>query len=186
MENIMVAEGKGAIKGHKTNWVSDDPQFPCNGVDQNYLVQYECYQMQTSRMLGLSNYNFKYVADKCQDAPKDMIEVCYRSMGRDVAGQTLRDPSKIISFCQIAPVNNFRDCIRGALNVIIDFWGENLADQPQQLCKRLSEEDKGYCYTLLGTRLKDIFGKNNGKIEQVCQMGEKDFREACLNGTSQI
>ncbi len=184
MENIMVAEEKGAIRGHKSNWVSQDPKFPCNGVDQNYLVQYECYQMQTSRMLDISNYDFKYVADNCQDAPENMKAVCFKSMGRDIAGQTLRDPDKIIKLCQTAPAENFRDCITGAQNVIIDFWGENLTNQAAEFCNKLQADDKSFCYDLLRQRLKDIFAANVDKIKKVCEYGEKEFREVCLHGSS--
>lgn len=157
MENIMVAQGKGALKGHETRWISPDPHFPCNGVDPGYLVQFECYQMQTSRMLQLSDYSFEYISSQCQKAPENMAEVCFKSMGRDVAGQTLRDPEKIITSCKLAPQEYFKDCLAGALNVIIDFWGENIIDQPQKLCFALEKKDKNFCYELLGDRLKGIF-----------------------------
>ena len=182
MENILVAEGKGAIKAHLTNWVSEDPHFPCNAVEKDYFVQYECYQMQTSRMLDIFKYNFDKVREQCGKAPKDMVEVCFKSFGRDVAGQTLRDPVKIAHLCQTVPQDYFKECIRGALNVVIEFWGENLTNQPQQLCNRLGSDNKAFCYNLLAGRLKEIFGKNISKIQKVCEYGEKEFVEACIHG----
>lgn len=180
MENIMVDEGRGAVAGHKTNWVSSDPQFPCSGVDQDYHIQFECYQMQTSRMLHMFNYNFSLIAEECLKTPKNMTQVCFRSMGRDVAGQTLRDPEKIVNLCKTTPTDYFRSCIRGALNVIIDFWGENLSDQAGKLCDRLSLNDKNYCFGLLGNRLKDVFGKDVNRIKKVCSFSDQQFRSACL------
>ncbi len=185
MENIMVDEGRGAIKGHKTNWVSNDPHFPCSGVDKDYFVQYECYQMQTSRMLHMFDYKFSLISSECQNAPQYMVEVCFKSMGRDTAGHTLRDPLKIVDLCQITPHQYFRSCIKGALNVIIDFWGDNIKDQPQKLCQRLNEDDQGFCYGILGNRLKDIFGQDKDKIRLVCNENDKRYIDICINGTEQ-
>ncbi|MBI2021728.1 cupredoxin domain-containing protein [Candidatus Daviesbacteria bacterium] len=180
MENIMVAEGRGAVKGHKTEWVSSDPQFPCNSVDQSELVQFECYQMQTSRMLSIFNYNFQAIAAECQRTPANMMGVCFRSLGRDIAGQTLRDPDKIIQFCQVSPPWYFQECITGGLNVIVDFWGETMTNQPQTFCNKLaSSRDKTHCFQVLSQRLKDIFGNNNTKIEQLCQSADSGFSQTC-------
>lgn len=180
MENIMVASGKGAVSGHATNWVSNDPYFPCNGIDKSYQIQFQCYQMQTSRMIQLSNYDFNFISQACQGAPKNMISVCFTSMGRDLAGYVLRDHQKIVDHCNRIPKEYFRDCLRGALNVIIDFWGENLVDQPQQLCKILEGSEKEYCYTWFATRLKDVFLPNTAKIKDACGYVEDQFKENCL------
>lgn len=183
MENIMVAEGRGAIAGHKTKWINSDPHFPCNGVDRSYLVQFECYQMQTSRMLQLSSYNFNFIKDECLKAPSDMVSICFRSMGRDVAGQTLRDEEKILSICQIVPYIFFRECVTGALNVIIDFWGERVEDQPVKLCDRVANlPDKAYCFEVLGKRLVNIFGGNKGKIDKICNYADPAFLRTCSSG----
>lgn len=180
MENIMVAEGKGATPNHESKWINSDPHFPCNKVEQDPLVQYECYQMQTSRMLHLSNYNFGQIVSWCLKAPENMIPVCFRSMGRDIAGQTLRSPDGIISNCQASPREFFHECLTGAVNVVIDFWGEKLSDQPHQICKKLiSNSDKSFCYQLIGTRLKDIF-EDLPQIEKICRMSEGDFVDICL------
>ncbi len=183
MENILVAEGKGAIKAHQTNWVSDDPHFPCNAVEKNYLVQYECYQMQTSRMLDIFKYDFNPLVEQCLKAPEDMIGVCFKSYGRDAAGQTLRDPIKIAALCQKVPQVYFQECIRGALHVDIEFWGENMTNQPQQLCSQLDSDNKVFCYNVLTSRMKEIFGANLSKIKKVCEYFEKDFTKSCINVT---
>ncbi len=180
MENIMVAEGHGATPGHTTKWISQDPHFPCNSVDQSDPVQHECYQMQTSRMLHIFNYNFQPIAQECQRAPSKTIGTCFRSLGRDIAGQTLRDPDKIIQTCQITPPEYYKECITGGLNVIIDFWGERLSDQPQKLCNRLQNpDDKKYCFNILAKRLIDVFGENSSKIEQACKIADPLYYQVC-------
>lgn len=182
MENIMAASGKGAIKGHKTDWANNDPHFPCNSVLQTEIVQTECYQMQTSRMLQLSNYDFKYIVNECLRAPTNMVAVCFRSMGRDIAGQVLRDQDQIINLCQLSPPNQFQECLRGGLNVIVDFWGENITDQPQKLCNKLvNPKDKSYCFQTLGERLVNVFGANRAKIEDLCKVADPIYYQTCLS-----
>lgn len=182
MENIMVAGGKGAIRGHETKWVSPDPHFPCNSVDQGELVQFECYQMQTSRMLEIFDYDFQRIASECLRSPLNMVSVCFRSMGRDIAGQTLRDPDKIISLCQVSPYEHYQECLTGGLNVIADFWGETMTDQPQIFCnKLLYPKNKTHCFQTLSVRLKEIFGDNSSKIEELCKKADPMFYQTCVS-----
>lgn len=182
MENIMVAEGRGAIRGHNTAWVSDDPQFPCNHVEQSQLIQFECYQMQTSRMLSLFKYDFRRIVLECLRAPANMVNVCFRSMGRDIAGQTLRDPDGIINLCGLSPPNLLQECLTGGLNVIVDFWGEEMTDQPQKFCNKIGlPQDKAYCFQVLGERLKNVFGSNVSKIDSLCKKADPLYYQTCLS-----
>ncbi len=179
MENIVTAQGRGAGSSHDTKWANDDPQFPCNGVDQSFDVQYQCYLMQTSRMLDISHYDFSFVKDQCLKAPQNMMSVCFKSMGRDIAGQTLRDPKKIIDKCATVPDSYHAICIEGALNVIIDFWGERLTDQPQTLCSLLSDDEAITCFENFGLRLKDIFGSNGDAIINRCGIATSAHEKTC-------
>ncbi len=178
MENILVSEGKGVTPGHTTHWVNSDPHFPCNGVDQDGAIQYECYMMQTSRMLDIGNNDFKYVNQECQKAPQSLRDVCFKSMGRDIAGKTLRGPHKIIIQCQLAQSEFFDDCINGALNVVIDFWGEKLQGQAGQLCTILPENNKNVCYQTLAARIPGIFIKKSDQ-QHICDTFEPNFQDLC-------
>ncbi len=102
MENILTGQGLGAsTQDHNTQWVNkSDPNFPCDKVDSSYPVQYQCWQMQTSWMLTLAGYNFDIVSRQCLKAPDNMIPVCFKSMGRDASGNTLRNPEKIVAICK--------------------------------------------------------------------------------------
>lgn len=180
MENIVAAQGAGALIGHETEWVNNDPHFPCNSIGQDPLLQTQCYLMQTSRMLDIFRYDFAKVSDECLKAPNGLISTCFQSLGRDAAGFTLRDPVQILGICQKAPTTFFDYCITGSLNVIIDFWGENLSSQPFELCRLLKrEENKAFCYNLLGQRLKEVFANNYQKIRNLCQFAENDYKMYC-------
>lgn len=182
MENVLSGQGLGAnTRGHDTEWVNNtDPHFPCDKIDQNFDVQYQCYQMQTSWMLTLYKYDFDKVAVECLKAPENMVSVCFRSFGRDVAGQTLRNPSEITRLCDKAPVRSgYRnDCVVGALNVIVDFWGPELQGQATELCTMLSGEQKNTCYTTLSGRLRDLFSTSDERAK-VCATFEEEYQKLC-------
>lgn len=181
MENIVASQGRGALIGHETKWISSDPHFPCDEIDKASSVQVQCYLMQTSRMLDIYKYDVKKVADECRKAPDSMVTVCFQSLGRDIAGFTLRDPVKILKNCDLMPKDYYESCILGALNVIVDFWGDKIEDQPHQLCKQLSEDNKKeFCYKQIGIRLVGIFGQYIDKIKKVCSYSEASFEKSCL------
>lgn len=179
MENIMTAIGKGA-GGHQTSWVSDDPYFPCNKVDQeDNQLQTQCYLMQTSRMLKLEDYDFQKVSNLCIKVPQNQIFTCFQSLGRDAAGYVLRDPLKINEICLKVPDHQYEYCIKGAVNVIIDFWGSNISDKPYTLCKIISSEHKIACYQDISIRLMGIFN-DISLIKNSCLNAEKDYQSLCL------
>ncbi len=181
MENVVTAQGWGASKqAHTTNWVSKtDPHFPCNALSQDYDTQYTCYHMQTSWMLTMYGYDFDKVSAACLTAPKDMIPVCFESFGRDVAGQTLRDPKKILNLCTKAPDQYFEQCISGAVQVIIDFWGPGLKNQASVLCASVPENHKTSCYSIVGSRLNDLFKSGAPERKAVCDSFEASYQHLC-------
>ena len=158
MENIITSQGKGAKSGHETKWVSSDPYFPCNGIDQNSNIQYQCYLMQSSRMLDLKNYSFSEVSKLCLDAPLNMKTTCFQSLGRDAAGNKLRDPEKTLQICDQVDAFYYSNCVQGALNVIVDFWGEKLKNQAREFCQMVKPgQAQTQCFTTLSGRMKDVF-----------------------------
>lgn len=184
MENILTGQGLGASKSeHETSWLKkDDPYFPCNVIGNDSDLRYQCYQMQTSWMLTITGSDFKKIAEYCLQAPADMVSVCMKSYGRDAAGHTLRNQEKIIALCNNVPEkNNYRDnCLIGAVNVIVDFWGHELKDQAAGLCRLAAETNKNSCYTSLIFRLYGLFKGKNEKLE-ICRTMESPYKEQCFS-----
>ena len=171
MENIIAAEGLGGISGHGTKWVNTDPLFPCDAVSNSSSIQYECYIMQTSRMLDMYHHNFDRVAKECLNATAAYVSVCFKSFGRDAAGQTLRNITRIIQICNKVPKikDYYNQCIIGALNVIVDFWGPSLKGQATELCNSINDiPTKSDCYKSLAERLSDLFSKPSER-DAICQ-----------------
>ena len=185
MENIVSAQGFGAIAGHDTKWVNrDDPHFPCNQLGNDPSAQFQCYQMQTSWMLTLFQYDFAKVANECLNSTSSMISVCYRSYGRDAAGNTLRDPERIIELCDKVPKNEnyLEECVGGALNVIVDFWGALVGDHATDLCKLTEDRSKPGCYQTLTGRLNNVF-QNPADRKKICAGFEAPYDSQCLTLT---
>lgn len=181
MENIVTAQGRGAGQVHETKWANiADPLFPCNGLGDDYSVRYQCYQMQTSWMLTIFNYNFDRVKEECLRAPSDMRLVCFKSFGRDAAGHTLRDADKITKICGKVAENSdlYSECVNGALNVIVDFWGDGLKNQAAELCKKVLPIGKLTCYQTLSWRLRDVFSASEDRVE-ICGGFEADYQYLC-------
>lgn len=180
MENVVAAQGLGALRAHKTKWVSQDPHFPCNAIRQDPALQFHCYQMQTSWMLTLYHYDFERVAEECVKTRGDMVPVCFKSLGRDIAAQTLRKPGEIVARCDRVPrvKDSYDQCIAGAVNVIVDFWGGKLGDQATELCRLVPAPSKGTCYAVVASRLVDVF-RTPVERRRVCEGFEPPYQRLC-------
>ena len=182
MENVVTGQGLGTAKSpHATEWLNTtDPHFPCNKIDQEYSIQHECYGMQTSWMLYLNHYNFDEAIGECYNVPENMVLVCFQSLGRDIAGYTLRKPERIAELCGKVPKDKhyYDRCIDGALNVILDFWGPGLKDQATALCRLVEEPSKRSCYSILANALSFIF-LTPEEAEPVCRSFEEKYRNLC-------
>lgn len=182
MENLVTAEGKGADPAHTTSWVNNDPHFPCNAFPNEPELEAQCYHMQTSRMLVLFQNDFDRVLGECLKAPEKMRRACFRSFGRDAAGQVLREPLRIVQLCSKVPASHsyVDECVIGALHVIIDFWGKDLNDQASAFCKALPDQRKNTCYHALAERLPGLF-KNASEAQRVCRTFEAKYQSLCLS-----
>jgi len=65
-----------------------------------------CYLMQSSAILTFSGYDFAKAFAQCDKAPEVFVTTCYRSMGRDISGFTLRDVAKTVKLCQLGRLRN--------------------------------------------------------------------------------
>lgn len=179
MENIIIGQVQSIDGVHHTKWLSDDPHFPCNALDPgNNTLQFQCYMMQTSRMLNIYSYDYQKVIEQCSLAVAPMIPVCFQSLGRDIAGNVLRNPSEIVKNCNLVPETYRQNCFLGSLNVIVDFWGDKMEGYPHALCNLLSGNEQEICFRNLSTRLKDVYGSDNAKISTSCKLMGK-FEESC-------
>ena len=174
MENVV--GGLSGSMGHFSEFLSDDPHFPCNILDDRYVVP--CYFFQSSRMIQVFGGDFERLAAACAEAPSAAHAVCFGSMGRDVGGVTRGDPEGAIRLCSHAedPANRL-DCLDGAVQD--SFWDPSGADDALAFCRTLGEDDaKRRCYSTIVERARFVLRTPEG-IRQFCGRLEEGYRQGC-------
>ncbi len=174
MENV--GGGLSGSMGHFTEFLSDDPHFPCNILDDRYVVP--CYFFQSSRMIQVFGGDFERLAAACAEAPAVAHAVCFGSMGRDVGGVTRGDPERAIRLCSYAEVPaNRLDCLDGAVQD--SFWDPAGADNALAFCRTLDEDDeKRRCYSTIVERSGFVLD-DPVALEGFCGRVEAGYREGC-------
>jgi hypothetical protein len=162
---------------HITKYLSDDPQFPCTVVDDQYKPA--CYFYQTSRMVKLFDADFKKVAGACALAPNIHQSNCFQSMGRDVGGVHRGNPNNAIAACAEAPAGALRrDCLSGAVQD--SFWDPTGQDNAIAFCTLLTNtEEKKSCYdTIFGRAPLLIAGDD---LKRFCKKAEEPYQASCAS-----
>ena len=181
MENIVGGLAKSDIdKGgdvdHFTKYLSDDPLYPCNVVEDKY--KWSCYFLQTSRMAQLFSGDFKKIAEGCLKAEKPYQQSCFDSMGRDVGGFNLQNPQKAIAECSNAPKGPYRlGCLMGAVQD--SMWDPTGQDDALTFCRLLTDkEEKNVCYNTIFSRSKEIFTSVED-LKNFCSKAESQYQNSC-------
>lgn len=185
MENIVGGMAKfdiekGGDAEHFTKYLSDDPQYPCNAVEDKY--KWTCYFLQTDRMLQLAGgdfRNFKKVSQNCLDAEKPYQQSCFESMGRTVGGVYRGDAKEAIAACQNAPKGPYRlGCLDGAVQDTL--WDPTGQDKALTFCKLLTDkEEKDACYNRIFSRVTEVFPQGSD-LRSFCSKAESQYQDKCL------
>jgi hypothetical protein len=145
MENISTSYGV------TSRYVRDeDPVYPCNWVAEEDKIT--CYQLVTSRILRVIGLDWERTAKICAGVESGYVRRCFESYGRDVAGQTHRDPEKILELCAIAGrYGGERDCVRfAALDMVAN---DKTGRQAAGLCSSTNGDVRAACYEAVGSIL---------------------------------
>ena len=151
MENVV--GGLSGSMGHFTEFLSDDPHFPCNILDDRYVVL--CYFFQSSRMIQVFGGDFERLAAACAEAPAVAHSVC--SYAEDPASRL--------------------DCLDGAVQD--SFWDPSGADNTLAFCRTLEEDvEKRRCYSTIVERARLVLDDPLA-FEGFCGRVEAGYREGC-------
>jgi len=175
MENIVGGLSEARNTGHFTKYLSSDPQFPCDSIDNKYKS--DCYFLQTSRMMQLFNSDFHKIASSCKNVPSQYQSSCFQSMGRDINGSSNHDIAKSIANCHFAPFGDYRnDCLAGAVQDT--FWTDKGESEALTFCSLLKDEKElKRCYETILNRAKDILDRN--KYRQMCPKIPQPYNSSC-------
>ena len=174
MENVV--GGLSGSMGHYSEYLSEDPHFPCNVLEDRYVAP--CYFYQSSRMVQVFNGDFERVAMACAEAPSLAYKVCFQSMGRDVGGVTRGHPERAIQHCSYAEAGEHRlDCLEGAVQD--SFWDAAGVDNALAFCTTLDAADeKGRCYLVIIQRARYIY-QTAPELEAFCNRIDEAYRGGC-------
>jgi len=174
MENIVAVNTTNPHHPHRHQLDSDDPLAPCNHVERKY--QGACYLLQSSAILMLNGYNFSQAFKTCEQAPREFIDICYQSMGRDVSGFTLRDIERSYSICLQGSPQYIHQCIVG---VAKDFVNHSARAEPGlTFCQRVDSRYKGSCYEAVGFMVSELYSNTQARRE-ACAPAEEGYQSVC-------
>ena len=152
-----------------------DLLYPCSVLTEKYLRA--CYLMQTSAVLTFLNYDFAQAFAQCARVEGEHQTTCYRSLGRDISGYTLRDAVRVNELCRLGQGDQIRQCFIGAVKDFI--LTDANPDPGLALCRSLDGPFKKDCYATVGEMVVPLFDDKN-KRAQACRRGEDDYVDACL------
>ncbi len=140
MENVVSAQ-----QGIQTDLRTDDLLYPCNVIGDDYVD--ECFAMQTSWILynlGYADENFAEAFAICDTVQAEMVDNCYRSMGRDISGSSLLEVSRVVRLCSLGDPAYQEECFVGAsLNAVYNDHGTAMATA---LCEAIPARMQDACY----------------------------------------
>ena len=174
MENVV--GGLAGTMGHTTEYLSDDPHFPCNILAQRYVAP--CYFYQTSRAVALFGYDFARTAQFCREAPSSAHRECFLSLGRDIGLVSRGEPAKAIELCGNATgADNRQACLEGAVQD--RFWQPAGADEALTFCRMLvRKNEKDACYWTITFRAKELY-EDASSLRGFCAEVEEPYRKWC-------
>lgn len=120
----------------------DEPMYPCTAVDEKY--KQTCYLMQTSYALRTVDYDYAKGFELCEtEADEGYVETCYRSMGRDISGNSHRESEKVVELCSLGDPELQTHCFQGAVKNAV--FNDHGLDNANVLCELVPERYKEDC-----------------------------------------
>ncbi len=120
----------------------DEPMYPCTAVEEQYKKT--CYLMQTSYALRTVDYDYAKGFDLCEtDADEGYVETCYRSMGRDISGNSHRESEKVVELCSLGDPELQAECYQGAVKNAV--FNDHGLENANRLCDLVPERYADAC-----------------------------------------
>jgi hypothetical protein len=155
MENV-IASNKSK------RYISDDPHFPCNGLEEKYKDA--CYLMQTSRMLELG-LSYRETGEECERT--SYRNTCMTSLGRDASNDARKDPKSATICMELGIETDKNSCINGMVYALSDNTLDGRYAFPY--CDSLPDDFADYCYTATISYLAKSLYINKTIIMESCK-----------------
>jgi hypothetical protein len=158
---------------------SADLLYPCSIMEPRHLIP--CYQIQTTAILHFTDGSYRKTAEACERAPRDLIPICYQSLGRDIAGRVGRHPGKVRNRCGKTGAEFRPWCYYGAAKAVIDWEADT--DEAMAFCASLGDQTgRARCYRAVGEQIKALFASEAERASQCAAATRPDGVGECRIG----
>ncbi len=140
MDNVITGQ-----QGNPKDLRTDDLVYPCNAIPDAYVA--DCFATQTSWMLTQTGYSAEHFAEVftiCDGVRTDMIDDCYRALGRDVSSVHDQDPSAIVRLCSLGNPDLQEECYVGAATNTI--FNNNNTVAATEICESIRARMQRACF----------------------------------------
>ncbi|HTK59728.1 MAG TPA: hypothetical protein VL283_00840 [Candidatus Baltobacteraceae bacterium] len=135
MQNVINED----FTGHKASFRTDDPDFPCDAVDETY--RRVCYNRQTTHLLRVFGGDFTRVFAACGALGDQVLaDACALGLGRDAAAFAVGDIRRTRDHClKGGDVRQREACFVGAARFLSFYESEGKA---RRFCDLLRDKDE--------------------------------------------
>ena len=141
MENMINGQ-----QGNPKDLRTDDLVYPCNAMPDDYVA--DCFATQTSWMLHNIGYrpeDFAEVFAICDGVRGDMVDDCYRALGRDISSVHDQDPGTIVRLCSLGDPDLQEECYVGAATNTI--FNNHDTVQATVICEAIRARMQRACFS---------------------------------------
>lgn len=149
MENVIIDNAN-----HFTKYLKpEEPLYPCTAVEDQYKM--DCYLMQTSYMLKVTNNDFAKVFGLCATVGDGYRQTCYQSLGRDASGQSSSNAELTKARCMLGRDEEEQsNCVIGAVKDFISYF--HAFEQAEAFCNSLELELASICLSVGADYYKNL------------------------------
>ncbi|OGY09548.1 MAG: hypothetical protein A2700_01395 [Candidatus Blackburnbacteria bacterium RIFCSPHIGHO2_01_FULL_44_64] len=176
MENLFGVHDWETGREAERTWLSEDPYFPCNGVDDKY--QKGCWLNQAARIYQMNKGDISKTAELCQKVGDPQHTTwCMDNLARQIHPLTAGDITRSFSLCGLVGDAWREHCIVVNAGAYYSVGGR---EEAIAICRRVVPETKEKCYqTILGQILSDTVDPQEKGV--LCQKLEYPYVNACMS-----
>ena len=140
MENVITGQ-----QGNPRDLRTDDLVYPCNAIPDTYVA--DCFATQTSWILqniGYTPEDFAEVFAICDGVRIDMVDNCYRALGRDISSVHNQDLGAIVRLCSLGDPDLQADCYVGAASNTI--FNNHNTITATEICETIRARMRQACF----------------------------------------
>lgn len=176
MENLFGVHDWGTDQAPKREWLSDDPNFPCNSFEEKY--QRGCWLNQAARIYQLHQGDLVKTTQACEAVGNEQYtEWCMDNVARQIHALTNGNINSVFNLCQYTGQKWIDGCI------IVNagsYYSVGDANAAISICKQVNPAAKSSCYdTIIAQVANDSTSKS--QKQNICEQIEEPFKAGCLS-----